>query len=434
MGLFNKKELVEINKLQLEIERLKANLRNFGALDLTHLQELTQKENEKYKELLIQNKLLLSNIEENQQKLFELSNNVEMLEYGLHIPTYQCTNSEEYANKIKDVRFKQKAMIKDKKAMFFPENFTLDGSLAKGRALTNDNIKMYLRAFNNECETLISKVKFNNYDIVEKRIVKCAQDLDKLNYRNKVSLKYEYLQLKKEELKLVYEYNCIKQEEKEAIRAAREEEREQAKVEKEFEEAKKKILKEQKHYENLKEELLTKLDKGSLPEEEVKSKLEEVESKLGEIDKSLDDIDYRVTNHRVGYVYVISNIGAFGEDVYKIGMTRRQEPLDRVNELGDASVPFKFDVHAMIFSDDAPKLESTLHKVFSKNKLNLINNRKEFFKVSIDEIEKVIKENHDKLVEFIKYPEAQQYRESIKYAELYKDEKDLFNSKYTEVN
>ena len=126
--------------------------------------------------------------------------------------------------------------------------------------------------------------------------------------------------------------------------------------------------------------------------EELISKKQELEEKIEDTEKAIKDVDYREANKRAGYVYIISNIGAFGENVYKIGMTRRLDPMERVYELGDASVPFNFDVHAMIFSDDAPK----------------------FFNVTLDEIKKVVKENYDKTVEFIDLPEAEQYRVSEK--------------------
>ena len=116
-------------------------------------------------------------------------------------------------------------------------------------------------------------------------------------------------------------------------------------------------------------------------------------------------------------MYVISNIGSFGEDIYKIGMTRRLEPLDRVKELGDASVPFEFDVHAMIFSEDAPKLENILHTTFRDKQVNKVNSRKEFFHISLSEIEKVVKENHNATVEFTMVAKAEQYRESLRLAE-----------------
>ena len=141
-------------------------------------------------------------------------------------------------------------------------------------------------------------------------------------------------------------------------------------------------------------------------------KKSEIEAHLQYIDQEIKDIDYREANQKAGYVYIISNIGSFGEGVYKIGMTRRLDPQDRVDELGDASVPFKFDVHAMIFSDDAPALEAALHRAFDSRKVNMVNNRKEFFRVTLDEIEDVVKKSYDKTVEFTRLPQAEQYRET----------------------
>ena len=149
-------------------------------------------------------------------------------------------------------------------------------------------------------------------------------------------------------------------------------------------------------------------------------KKEQIVNELSEIDKSMKDIDYRAANARAGYVYIISNVGSFGENVYKIGMTRRLEPMDRVDELGDASVPFNFDVHAMIFSDDAPSLEAALHKAFEDRKVNMINTRREFFNVTLDEIEEVVKKNYDKTVEFTRLAPAEQNRESLKNKEQLK--------------
>ena len=158
------------------------------------------------------------------------------------------------------------------------------------------------------------------------------------------------------------------------------------------------------------EQLKTASDSERVAIEEKKA---EIEGQLQKIDADFKNVDYREANQRAGYVYVISNIGAFGEDIYKIGMTRRLDPMDRVDELGDASVPFDFDVHAMIFSDDAPKLEAALHKAFANRKLNFINQRREFFHVTLEEIKKVVKENFDRSVEFIDIAPAEQYRESL---------------------
>ena len=131
----------------------------------------------------------------------------------------------------------------------------------------------------------------------------------------------------------------------------------------------------------------------------------------------IKDIDYRESNAKAGYVYIISNIGAFGENIYKIGMTRRLDPQERIDELSDASVPFNFDIHAMIFSDNAPALEAALHKAFENKKLNMVNQRREFFNVTLDEIKAVVMKNFDKSVEFIEVPEAEQYRTSLKMKE-----------------
>lgn len=144
----------------------------------------------------------------------------------------------------------------------------------------------------------------------------------------------------------------------------------------------------------------------------MEEKLVELKNQYSELEKEEKVIDYREQNAKAGYVYIISNIGAFGENVYKIGMTRRLEPLDRIDELGDASVPFPYDVHALIFSDNAPDLEAKIHEYFHQYRINKLNNRKEFFRADINEIEKVVKDHYDKVVDIVKIPPAEQFRES----------------------
>ena len=213
----------------------------------------------------------------------------------------------------------------------------------------------------------------------------------------------------------MHEYQLKKQEEKEAAKEARQRQREEAKVARELEEMRSKLEKEQKHYENALARLLQQIEEAKTEEEKAAllDKRDSMQGQLTQIADEMANVDYRAANQRAGYVYVISNIGAFGEDVYKIGMTRRLEPMDRIDELGDASVPFDFDVHAMIFTDDAPGLEAALHNAFADRKLNYINQRREFFNVSLDEIKEVIYKNYDKTVEFVDVPPAEQYRESL---------------------
>lgn len=352
-------------------------------------------------------------IKEKQGQILQLDDEILYQDFGIYEPKYDCMNSDEYKEKITQVRKEQKELVSSKKALDYYDGWVLDNSRAKGRALNNDNMKLTLLAFNGECDALISKVKFNNIEKIQERINKAADRINRLNVRNRITITERYKNLKLEELRLCYEYALKKQQEKEEIRRVREAEREDRKLQKEIEEARKSITKEQTHYKNALSKILSQIETASENDSAaLLQKKAEIESRLNEIEEEIRDIDYREANQKAGYVYIISNIGSFGENVYKIGMTRRLDPQDRVDELGDASVPFKFDVHAMIFSDDAPALEAALHRAFDSKKVNMINSRKEFFNVTLEEIESVVKKNYDKTVEFIRTPSAEQYRET----------------------
>lgn len=358
---------------------------------------------------------LSEEVKEKKAQVAELDETILLQEFGLYSPIYDFANSEMYKERLDKIRSKQKFMILNKIAATCSTNWTVNGSTAQGRVMTNQNIKQILRCFNDECDMLISKVKFNNVTAFIEKIQKSFDALNRMNTKSAVSISKEYLKLKISELRLAHEYAVKKQEEKEEQRRIREQMREEARLLKEIEEARRNIEKEQKHYTNA----LIKLNKqiescNELEKEVLLEKKIEIEKHLSDLEIAIKDIDYREANKRAGYVYIISNIGSFGENVYKIGMTRRLDPMERIDELGDASVPFKFDVHAMIFSDDAPALEAALHHAFENKKVNMVNGRREFFKVTLEEIEKVVKTNYDKTVEFIKTPQADQYRETLK--------------------
>ena len=398
------KEVKDISDYLLELQEKKDKLVN-----------QVEKLNEEISDLINQKNI-------KKKELITLDEEVLMQDFGLYQPKYDFATSEQYKAKLDDLRNKQKQMIKDKTAVNYSTNWTVDGSKAKGTKMTNDNIKQILRSFNTECENAIDRVKFNNIDSMKKRIEKSFESLNKLNETVHVGLKPSFLNLKIEELYLAYEYQVKKQEEKEEQKRIREELREQAKLKKELEEARKNIDKDLKHFTNALESLNIQLNNNEITQEQreaLLNKKNELEEQINTLTNNLKDIDYRQENQKAGYVYVISNIGAFGEDIYKIGMTRRLNPQDRIDELGDASVPFNFDVHAMIFAEDAPALENALHKAFDNKKVNMINQRREFFNVKLEEIEKVIRNNFDNTVEFIKIPEAEQYRESVKIREQY---------------
>lgn len=219
-------------------------------------------------------------------------------------------------------------------------------------------------------------------------------------------------------VKIEYEYYVKKEREREEQAAIREQMRQEAEERKELERQKQQIEREESKFlteiENVKDQITVAVDDEI--KKNLEAKIKELEEQLNKVAERKEDIMDR-QNGKAGNVYVISNLGAFGDNIFKIGMTRRLEPLDRVKELGDASVPFGFDVHAMIFSEDAVSLENKLHEVLNDCRLNKVNLRKEFFKLSLDEIEKTVL-SEDPAAAFNRTMYAEQYRQSLSMAEI----------------
>lgn len=447
MGIFSNfkgnQQKNEIEQLRSEVDRLNSMMtpEMQNAVDLKKKIESLQDEAKrleqeiKQKQQIVNDKLQQENqcvqrikdlefhISQRQQEIFKLDEEIGMQDFGIYRPRYDFATSDLYKNRLNIIRQRQKDMVKNNLAVSGNMNWTVNGSLKQGQKMVKDMQKLLIRAFNSECDELVDKVKYNNFDSAYKRMVSSCSAISKLGAIMQISISSDYFNLKEEELRLALEYRIKKQNEKEELKEARARMRDEAKLQKELEEARKKIKKEQSHYQNALALLEKQLCSANDAEkEELLKKKSDLENQLIEIDKSIKDIDYREANAKAGYVYIISNVGSFGENVYKIGMTRRLEPMDRVDELGDASVPFNFDVHALIFSDNAPALEASLHRAFENRKVNMINTRREFFQVTLDEIEAEVKKNYDKTVEFIRFAPAEQYRESLKIKEcLQKD-------------
>lgn len=421
MSLFGRKEKEEIERLNSEIEKLKAAMPS-GSRTLDDInREISSSRDElsRVEENLHSRQEELNDTMEELRKakgqLVETNEEVLMQSFGLYTPRYSFMNADEYKARLLEIRAEQKDMVKNKTAVSGNTNWTVNNSESKGRKMVSDMQKLLLRAFNSECDDVIEHVKYNNIEASEKRITSSRDAISKLGSIMDVSVQPKYYRLKIEELHLAFEYAQKKQQEKEEQKEARARMREEAKLAKEIEEERKKLEKEQQHYQNALQRINAQLEAASEADRAaIEEKKAELVAQLNKIDKEFADVDYREANQRAGYVYVISNIGAFGENVYKIGMTRRLDPQDRVDELSDASVPFNFDVHAMIFSNDAPKLEAALHNAFADRKLNFVNQRREFFNVTLDEIKQVVRENYDKSVEFVELAPAEQYRESLK--------------------
>lgn len=361
---------------------------------------------------------LNSNINGLKKSIITFSDEILVQDFGLYEPRYSFINADSYKAELTNIRNMQKSMIKDGSVVSGNADWQVNGSAVRGRKMIKDMQKLLLRAFNSECDEIINKVKYNNYDSSVKKMERSFNAIAKLGVTMAISITSDYYDLKIQELQLALEYQIQKQREKEEKAELRAQQREEARLQKELKEQRKNIDKERKHYEQALSNINKQLSSSSDEDiEDLNKKKEEIIQSLSDIDTKIKNIDYREANQKAGYVYVISNIGSFGEGIYKIGMTRRLNPQERVDELGDASVPFKFDVHAMIFSEDAPALEAKLHKAFENRKLNLVNQRREFFKVSLDEIKEVVKNNFDKTVEFVDVPDADQYRISLKMKE-----------------
>lgn len=320
------------------------------------------------------------------------------------LPKYDFANSSLCKDELERIREKAKEMVRNNTAVICKTDWTVNGSISKGRKMVNDKIKMNLKSFNNGCDYIISSMKYSTYNSSLNKINKLFNDINRLSTTNDIEITKDYLNLKIEELNLAFAYAELKEEEKEEQRRIREQMREEAKRQAELEEKRKTINKEQQHYEN---ELKRALEKNK--DAELIKKLRE---RIAELENSKKDVDKLEATVKAGYVYIISNEGSFGENCYKIGTTRRLNPLDRVDELGNASVPFKFDVHALIFSEDCFELESKLHKIFDSKRVNKVNRRKEFFNVTLDEIVEVVNNQLGLNVEFTLEAIAKEYRES----------------------
>ncbi|HCF7008360.1 TPA: DUF4041 domain-containing protein [Pseudomonas aeruginosa] len=413
----------KLTDVQAQYVELQALVRKLGAMDAFEVQQLI--EQEKLKLAAVRREI--SSAEQDLAAIAQRSSALKseilvweetlLLEsFALYQPKFKLTASHEYKSRLDSTRERQKSLIKSGGAATGNMDWTVNGSKQQGRKLVNDMIKLVIRSFNNEADYCVDNVKFDNVELGEKRILRSFEACNRLGKIMDVEISRQYLGLKIDELHLAHEFQTKKQEEKEEAKRAREELREQQKLEQEIRAAREKIAKERKHFLAALRDIQARIDKAESDGERAPllAKLAEVEAGRAALESEERLIDYREQNAKAGYVYVISNVGAFGEGVYKIGMTRRLEPMDRVDELGDASVPFWFDVHAMVFSDNAPSLEAKLHERFAAGRLNKVNGRKEFFRADIGEIEAVIRENFDAAVEVTHEAPAEQYRESLR--------------------
>ncbi len=333
--------------------------------------------------------------------------------FGFYEPRFGLENSSEYLERLKVIRDDQKKMVRDNTATDCPKNWVVDGSLKKGRDMMAEQTQLMIRAFNGECDAAVTAVKYDNISRVEKRIKKSFDSINKLGASKSAALSRTYFETKLIELHLVHEHREKVEQEKEEHRELQREMKEQQRVEKELEKAQKDAEKDESKYGKALEKARDDLAESTgRQHEKLEALVNKLQSELSEaIDRKAKSIA-RAQLTRSGHVYILSNVGSFGDGVYKIGMTRRLEPLDRVYELGDASVPFRFDVHAMIYSDDAPALEHSLHQEFEAYRVNKINRRREYFRVTLEEIAEAVGRLHG-VITYVIAPGAEEFRQTL---------------------
>ena len=411
-------------------------------------------ENEVYKEYIL-NKNLIQDIEANQSKLATLEETIEKEKSKIeHDIEERISKKSTELNQLYSEISKVKKELKNKKeeienleplvtvvnidtkgldlatsqelknilskykleeAELVKNNTAVDVLIYDDKKFITTQIRQILRSFNAECDLAISNITLKNIDTMRNKILKSYEALNKIYKSDGVQITKTFLENKLQQLITAHSYQEKLEDEREQKKLIQEQLKEEEKVRREIEREKAKIEKDETQFKNEISKLMKYLQKTDNEVEKTLyiDKIKECEEKLSELETVKSDVLNREKNTRAGFVYIISNIGSFGENIFKIGMTRRLEPMDRIKELSSASVTFEFDVHALIFSDDAPSLESILHNTFREYEVNKVNHRKEFFSIPLEKIEKVVTEHHNATVQWTYDAAAEEYRESL---------------------
>lgn len=396
--------------------------------DLVTLQNLKEKnksiniENQKIKreiqELKNLKKDLISSIEEGTKELEHITSylNDELFKYDIEL-TYPFdlveVDSSQINTYIKKLQMKEKELLNLEEVKIFNVS-------TENKRHQNAQAKQIIRLFNAGTSQLINKVNSKNIESMQNKIFKSYEGINKIFETDNVRIPETLLDIKLEMLDLMHKYQVKIEDEKIIRREERARLKEIEQAEKEMEKKLKELDKDIRHHNNEIKKLTMYLNNTDLQVEKELyiEKIRELDQSLKNLNSERENVEDRKDNAQSGFVYIISNIGSFGENVYKIGVTRRLEPMDRINELSSASVPFEFDVHALIFSENAFELKNKLHEYFKKYKVNKVNGRKEFFKVNINEIKDKVLSEHNSTVQFIDEPKAIQYRETLRLTSL----------------
>lgn len=324
-------------------------------------------------------------------------------EVGIYQYRHPLQDAVAYKARLSGVQARIKDAVKAGSAVRESTNWTVNNSKVQGAKMVREFSKLMLRAYNNEADNAVRSMKPYTLESSAARLDKARETITKLGGTMNIQITDAYHRLRVEELELTADYLAKTAEEKERAREERARLKEEEIARREYEREQDRLRKEQAHYEAT---VAALRDNGDL------DGASRAEARVTEIKDAIVGINRRAANIRAGHVYVISNVGAFGPEMIKIGMTRRLEPLDRVRELGDASVPFHYDVHAMVFSDDAVSLETSLHRELADRRVNLVNLRREFFRATPAEVRDILARHEASIIHWTDDPEAAEWRQS----------------------
>jgi len=411
------KELgAEVERLTMANAQLNSQLRDLGALDIVHLEQrradlTTRLDAERatgqaaLSDLNRQRAQLQAEIDSMTAQLVTTRDDLVLQEVGVYQYTHPLDDSVAYRAELARIQDRIKAMNRaGGGAVRGNEHITMNGSQAQGQKMVKEFSKLLLRAYNNEADNIVRGMRPYKLDSGKDRLTKAKGTIERLGKGMEIVIDPGYHHLRLSEMELTADYIDKLAAEKEREKEERARLREERQAQAEFQRQREKLERERTHYLNALATLEANGDSEAA---------QRLRAELGEIDKAIEDVDYRAANIRAGYVYVISNLGAFGERVVKVGMTRRLEPMDRVKELSDASVPFNFDVHAIHFSNDAVGVEAEMHRRLADRRVNRVNLRREFFYATPAEVRDLLADVAGDLLEYTDSAEAFEYHQSI---------------------
>lgn len=450
----NVKDIINLNQQMTSIENLKQRLSNIGAeryedvtvkvdaanQELDNLGQQISSKSNSVQQLITEIARLNTQVDTyekqintQQRKLIRMKELYKAVEYALENETVLLNlNAISYEELCPSVILKLNCMdIKDLRKAFRENDKQIKSllELYSSRYTTKGNIAIYnlmVIALMAELQNILIELKYEKLnDAVNSVKDMTRKYLDIAGKGNQTIIgtltrfigEVEYLFINA--VKIEYNYYVKKEQARQEQLAIREQMRQETEERKALELERKKVEAEEQKYHNELAKIQDQLLHAENAEESEKlnARILQLESMLSDVIVKKEEI-INLQNGKAGTVYIISNLGSFGEDVFKIGMTRRQDPQDRVNELGDASVPFRFDVHSFIFSEDAVSLEGRVHAILEDRRINKVNIRKEFFKVSIDELEQIVNDL-EPTAAFNKTMVATEFRQSLSTDQVY---------------